>query len=95
MEKNCLVSAFVSDDGSTCKDKRMEREYIKADTLKKEWAVKNGPQFQNIIIFREVSGNSQCGKFTLPEKEFDVKRPMFQPMRRMYFTKTNCGSENS
>ena len=50
---------------------------------------------RTLPYFGRFRGTAKCDKFTGPEKEFDVKRPMFEPIRKMYFTQTNCGSENS
>ena len=50
---------------------------------------------RTLPYFGRFRGTVKCDKFTGPEKEFDVKRPMFEPIRKMYFTQTNCGSENS
>ena len=50
---------------------------------------------RTLPYFERFRGTAKCGKFKGPAKEFDVKRPKFEPIRRMCFTQTNCGSENS
>ena len=35
---------------------------------------------RTLPYFGSFRGTAKCGKFTGPEKEFDVKRPMFEPI---------------
>ena len=96
--KIALVSAFVTwglslmtvQHAKTIEWKRNKSRYTE---------VKMGSEIvrssRTLPYFGRFRRTAKCGKFTGPEKEFDVKRPMFEPIRKMYFTQTNCGSENS